>query len=134
MRKWATAYLATMKLVTNKETTLKLLAEILSEYRIYEKEGEEEANPFEGDPQDAAADATAEAEGEEKKDEKEKEAKPTAPAGIVVSFDISTVKKYNDAAFRSNQGVVKSINKDGLKIEVDGGTVIHVNFDSITNK
>lgn len=123
-----------MRLVTNKETAVKLLAEILSEYRIYEAEGEEEGNPFAGDPQDAAADATAEAEGGEKKDEKEKEAKPAAPAGIQVSFDISTVKKYNDAAFRSNQGIVKAVNKDGLKVEVDGGTIVHVNFDNITNK
>lgn len=123
-----------MRLVTNKETAVKLLAEILSEYRIYEAEGEEEGNPFAGDPKDAAADATAEAEGGEKKDEKEKEAKPAAPAGIEVSFDISTVKKYNDAAFRSNQGIVKAVNKDGLKVEVDGGTIVHVNFDNITNK
>lgn len=136
MRRWVTDYLATMKLVTNKETTIKLLAEILSEYQILA-----EANPFAaaaekadaggGDAEEPAADAEAGGEEEGKDDKK---AKPAEPAGIVVDFNIGAVKKYNDAAFRSNRGEVKAITKNGLQVAVDNGQTIQVNFQDITNE
>ena len=122
-----------MKLVTNKETTLQLLAEILSEYQILE------ANPFAaaaekedaGGGEEPAADA--EASGEEKgKDDKK--AKPAEPEGITIEFDKSAVKRYNKAPFALNKGVVKSITKDGIQVAVDGGATILVNFSDITNK
>ncbi len=134
MRRWVTDYLATMKLVTNKETTIKLLAEILSEYQILA-----EANPFAaaaekadaGGGEEPAADAEA---GGEEKGKDDKKAKPAEPAGLTVDFSISAVKKYNDAAFRSNKGEVKAITKNGLEVAVDNGQTIHVNFQDITNE
>lgn len=134
MRRWVTDYLATMKLVTNKETTIKLLAEILSEYQILT-----EANPFAdaaekedtGAAEEPAADAEA---GGEEKGKDDKKAKPAEPAGIVVDFNIGAVKKYNDTAFRSNRGEVKAITKNGLQVAVDNGQTIQVNFQDITNE
>jgi hypothetical protein len=127
-----------MKLVTNKETTIKLLAEILSEYQILA-----EANPFAAAAEkadagggDAGAEepaADAEGGGEEKAKD-DKKAKPAEPAGLTVDFNISAVKKYNDAAFRSNKGEVKAINKNGLEVAVDNGQTIHINFQDITNE
>jgi hypothetical protein len=131
-KKWATDYLATMKLVTDKDTVISMLAEILREYDIYEAEGEEEGNPFEADPE-AGAEAGAGG-GDAKDDKKDKEAAPAAPAGLTVSFNIPAVKRYNDVSFRLDKGEVKAITKDGLKVAVDGGAVVHVNFDDITNE
>lgn len=108
-----------------------MLAEILREYDIYEAEGEEEGNPFEADPE---AEAGADAGSDAKDDKKDKEAKPAAPAGLSVSFDVPAVKRYNDVSFRLDKGEVKAITKDGLKVAVDGGAVVHVNFDDITNE
>ena len=66
-------------------------------------------------PPGATPPVGAEAGGEEKgKDDKK--AKPAEPAGLTVDFSISAVKKYNDAAFRSNRGEVKSITKNGLEV------------------
>ena len=138
MRRWVMDYLATMKLVTNKETTIKLLAEILSEYQILA-----EANPFAaaaekddaggGDAEEPAADAEADAGGEEKGKDDKKE-KPAEPAGIIVDFNIGAVKKYNDVPFRSNRGEVKAITKNGLQVAVDNNQTIQVNFQDITNE
>lgn len=122
-----------MKLVTNKETTLQLLAEILSEYQILE------ANPFAaaaekedaGGGEEPAADAEA---GGEEKGKDDKKAKPAEPEGITIEFDKSAVKRYNKAPFALNKGVVKSITKDGIQVAVDGGATILVNFSDITNK
>lgn len=122
-----------MKLVTNKETTLQLLAEILSEYQILE------ANPFAaaaekedaGGGEEPAADAEA---GGEEKGKDDKKAKPAEPEGITIEFDRSAVKRYNKAPFALSKGVVKSITKDGLEVVVDGGATILVNFSDITNK
>jgi len=137
MRRWVTDYLATMKLVTNKETTIKLLAEILSEYQILA-----EANPFAAAAEKAdagggdagAEEPAADAEGGEEKGKDDKKAKPAEPAGLTVDFNISAVKKYNDAAFRSNKGEVKAITKNGLEVAVDNGQTIYVNFQDITNE
>ncbi len=132
MRRWVTDYLATMKLVTNKETTIKLLAEILSEYQILAE------NPFAAAAEKADAgggeEPAADAEGGEEKGKDDKKAKPAEPAGLTVDFSISAVKKYNDAAFRSNKGEVKAITKNGLEVAVDNGQTIHVNFQDITNE
>lgn len=140
MKKWATDYLDIMKLVTNKQTVISMLSEILSEYHIITEEnpfaaaekaagGEEE--PAEEEPTEEPA-TDAEADGGEEKDDKK--AKPSAPAGIVVDFDISAVKKYNEAPFRSNRGEVKAITKDGLQIAVDNNQMILVNFQDITSE
>lgn len=122
-----------MKLVTDKETTIKILAEILSEYHIVT-----EANPFAaaeekeaGGSEEPAADAGAN--GGEKKDDK-KETQPPKPAGIMVNFNISSVKKYNDVLFRSNRGEVKAITKNGVQVAVDNDQTIQVNFQDITNE
>lgn len=133
MKRWVTDYLATMKLVTNKETTIKLLAEILSEYQILA-----EANPFAAAAEKADAgggeEPAADAEGGDDKAKDDKKAKPAEPAGLVVDFNISAVKKYNDKAFRSNRGEVKAITKNGLQVAVDNNETIHVNFQDITNE
>ena len=124
-----------MKLVTNKETTIKLLAEILSEYQILAEE-----NPFAaaaeegGDKKDDAADAGGEEDaGEEGGEEKESEKKDKAPEpkGITIKFNVDAVKRYNDAAFRSDGGEVKAITKNGLQVAVDNNETIHVNFQDI---
>lgn len=137
-------YLATMKLVTNKETTIKLLAEILSEYQILAEENPFAAAAEASDEASAEKSGDAEAGGEEagggaeaggeEKDKEEKEKAPAKPAGIVVDFNISAVKKYNDVAFRSNKGEVKAVTKNGLQVAVDNGQTIQVNFQDITNE
>ena len=127
-----------MKLVTNKETTIKLLAEILSEYQILAEE-----NPFAaaaeegGDKKDDAADTGGEeGAGEEGGEDKESEKKDKAPEpkGITIKFNPDAVKRYNDAAFRSNGGEVKAITKNGLQVAVDNNETIQVNFQDITNE
>ena len=123
-----------MKLVTNKETTLQLLAEILSEYQILE------ANPFaaaaekEGGEEGGAGGAEEEKPADDAKGGEDKKPKPAEPEGITIEFDKSAVKRYNKAPFALNKGVVKSITKDGIQVAVDGGATILVNFSDITNK
>ncbi len=136
MRRWVTDYQDTMKLVTNKETTIKLIGEILSEYRILAEENPfaaaaEKGGDAEAGGEEAAGDAEA---GGEEKDKEEKEKAPAKPAGIMVNFNIGAVKKYNDTAFRSNRGEVKAITKNGLQVAVDNGQTIQVNFQDITNE
>lgn len=136
MRRWVTDYRDTMKLVTNKETAIKLIGEILSEYRILAEE-----NPFaaaaekSGDAEAGGEEAGGDAEaGGEEEDKKDKEKAPAKPAGIMVDFDISAVKKYNDVPFRSNRGEVKAINKNGIQVAVDNNQIIQINFQDITNE
>lgn len=136
MRRWVTDYQDTMKLVTNKETTIKLIGEILSEYRILAEENPfaaaaEEGGDAEAGGEEAAGDAEA---GGEEKDKEDKEKAPAKPAGIMVDFNISAVKKYNDMPFRSNKGEVKAINKNGIQVAVDNDQIIQVNFQDITNE
>jgi len=133
-----------MKLVTNKETTIKLLAEILSEYQIFAEElvKSAESNPFAAaaEKSDAgggdaeAEEPAADAEGGDKDAKDDKKGKPAEPAGLTVEFNLSAVKKYNEKAFRSNKGEVKAINKNGLEVAVDNNETIHVNFQDITNE
>ena len=123
-----------MKLVTNKETVIQLLAEILSEYQILAEENPfataaEKADAGGGDTEKPAADAS----GEDKAKDDKKE-KPAEPAGLTVEFNVAMVKKYNDKAFRSNKGEVKAINKNGLEVAVDNNETVHVNFQDITNE
>ena len=94
MRRWVTDYQDTMKLVTNKETTIKLIGEILSEYRILAEENPfaavaEKGGDAEAGGEEAAGDAEA---GGEEKDKEDKEKAPAKPAGIMVDFNISAVK------------------------------------------
>ena len=139
MRRWVTDYLATMKLVTNKQTTIKLLAEILSEYKILTEENPFAAAAEEGEGEDSAEekgeeDASAEGGDAKAEDKDDKKSKQPQPAGLTVDFNISAVKKYNDTPFRLNRGEVKAINKNGLQVAVDNGQTIHVNFQDLTNK
>lgn len=125
----------------------KLIAEVLNEYVILEKEGEEAApaNPFaaaasasdaaeEGGGEEAAGEeaggeATA-AGGDEKKDDKKK-AEPEK--GLTFNFDVSAVKKYNTAGFRNSSATAKKITKNGILATVQpDGVDILVGFDDIT--
>lgn len=121
MKKWVTHYHATMKL--NKQVK-ELIEKVVKSYVL---EAEEEADPFaaaeEGGPE------AAEKAGEEEK----KDAAPEKPAGIPISFNLSAVKKYNNANFVSDKGTVKSIDKKGVLVttQPDGVDVL-VNFDDIS--
>ena len=99
-----------------------------------EEEGEEE-NPF-------AAAAEEEPSGEEEGGEEKGEEKPSKEAkpekqenNLKINFNLSAVKKYNDALFTNNQGTVKKITKDGLTVQVEpDGVDVFVNFDDITEQ
>lgn len=102
---------------------------------LQEAEKEEEENPF------AAADdkggeeggEEAAAGGEEGEEKEKAPAKPEQPAGVPINFNASRVKKYNDANFRSDSGIVKSISKKGVVVTVEPDQVdVFVNFDDIT--
>lgn len=93
-------------------------------------------NPFAaaeegGGEEEAPAEPEAGAEGgdeEEKGDTK----KQTAPTQFPIKFNLSRVKKYNNANFISNQGELKSIDKKGLVVTVQPDNVdIFVNFSDI---
>ena len=127
MKKWATTYLATMKLVTNKSTLIDVLGELMLEYKL------DEANPFAAAEKDAGGgdDAAAEdggGEEEEKEDKKPKEDSET----ITIKFDPSAVKKYNtNTNWRSGEGTVKKVTKKGIEADVEGNTII-INFSDLT--
>lgn len=73
--------------------------------------------------------ASAEKDGEDKK---EKAPKKEESPKVKIKFNISAVKKYNDAAFTSNEGEIVSANKDGMKVNVVPDQVgIHVNYQDI---
>ena len=115
----------------NKKSLREITSKILKSY-IFEAEEKAEENPFdaaeeEGEEEEAPAD-------DAKEDDKEKApAKAEEPKGIQVSFNASRVKKYNNANFVSDAGVVKSIDKRGIIVttQPDGVDVL-VNFDDIS--
>ena len=83
----------------------------------------EEENPFAGS-EDSGGDEA------EKDDAKEE---PAKPAGIPLKFNMSAVKKYNDAEFLSDTGVVKSIDKRGIVVTTQPDQVdVLVNFNDIS--
>lgn len=102
-----------------------------------EEEGGEEENPFAASEDGDAKEGDAEEDGGDEKedggDEKAAEKQPAQPAGIPVKFNTSQVKKYNQAQFTTDTGVVKSVSKDGLVVttQPDGVDVL-VNFNDIT--
>lgn len=86
------------------------------------KEAEKEeagANPFAG----------SEKAGEEDKD---KAPKKEESSKVKIKFNISAVKKYNDAQFTSNEGEIVAADKNGMSINVVPDQVgIHVNYQDI---
>lgn len=85
------------------------------------EEGGDEAAP-EAEPE---ADAEGDEEGTTSK-------KPAEPLKFPVKFNIGRVKKYNNANFISDEGELKSINKDGMVVTVKPDDVdIFVNFNDI---
>lgn len=130
---------------SNKKTIREYISKLVKQY-IAEAEKEEapaeDAAEEGGDDNPFAAAAGGEEEGGEEEaaaddkggDEKDtKEAKPEAPAGIPIKFNVSSVKKYNKMPFTSDSGVVKSIDKRGVMVttQPDGVDVL-VNFSDIS--
>ena len=123
----------------------KLIAEILKEYVILEKE-EAPANPFAaagadaggggdaGGGEEAAADAGAEDAGGDEKDKEEEDKKAKEQEqGLTFKFDVSGAKKYNTAHFRNSTAVAKKITKNGILATVQpDGVDILIGFDDIT--
>lgn len=109
-----------MKLSKNNATLIKLVD--LIPLREAEEAGAEEENPFGG------------ADDAEKKDsdkEEKEPAKSEAPAGVMVKFNRSAVKRYNDQPFLGNQGQVASIDKNGVVVKMPNEVEILVNFSDI---
>jgi len=106
----------------SKKHLAELVRKVAKSY-IIEAEKAEEEDPF--------AAAGGDAGEEEKADEKKPEAE--APAGVPIKFNISSVKRYNNKLFKSDNGVVKSISKDGVVVTVKpDDTDVLVNFDDIS--
>jgi len=130
MKKWATIYLATMKLVTNKNTLIDILGELMLEYRLLE-------NPFAAAAEkegggDAGGDAGGDEGGDKGEEEKKDDKKGGGEEALKVFFDPSAVKKYNtNTDWRAGEGEVKGISKKGLEVDVDGNTIL-VNFSDLT--
>jgi hypothetical protein len=77
------------------------------------------ANPFAGSEQA----------GDDKEDKAPK--KEESPK-VKIKFDISAVKRYNDAAFTSDEGEIVAADKTGMKVNVVPDQVgIHVNYQDI---
>jgi len=123
----------------NKKSLREITSKILKSY-IFEAEEKAEANPFaaadSGEGEDKEEEAPAEeapADDAKADDKEEAPAKAEEPKGIPVTFNVGKVKKYNNANFVSNTGVLKSISKDGLVVttQPDGVDVL-VNFDDIS--
>jgi hypothetical protein len=123
------------------------IRKIIKEYLREEEEGG--GNPFaaaageEGGGEEggedsgggeAAADTGGDEGGEEGGEEEKTDTKKgEAPQGVPVKFNISRVKKYNNAKFLGDEGILKSISKKGLVVTVQPDNVdILVNFDDIT--
>lgn len=109
----------------SKRKLAEIITKVMSSYIIEAEEKADDAgggNPFAG--------GGGGGEEEKKDEEKPKEEKP---AGIPIKFNVSAVKKYNDANFVSDSGTVKSIDKRGIVVttQPDGVDVI-VNFDDIS--
>ena len=127
MKKWATTYLATMKLVTNKSPLIDVLGELMLEYKL------DEANPFAASEKDAGGgdDAAAEDGGGEEEEKEDKKPKEDSEA-ITVKFNTSAVKKYNsNTDWRGEEGSVKKITKKGITVDIGGNTIL-VNFSDLT--
>jgi len=126
-----------------KSNKQKLKEYITSLTKKYLKEAEEESgNPFAApedtkDTKDDEAPPPAEDGEEEPKGEDEDSEKGTSgdQKDIPITFNTSNVKKYNDAKFLGNSGVVKSINKKGLVVTTQPDEIdIFVNFNDITEQ
>tara|TARA_R110000803_G_scaffold87495_2_gene154239 strand:- start:1504 stop:2523 length:1020 start_codon:yes stop_codon:yes gene_type:complete len=111
-----------MKLAIKKQDIIKLTEEVFSEYAILNE------NPFaDAEGKDGEAEP---AEDGDKEEEKDKPSEKGADS-LTVKFEPSNVKKYNsNTDWRSGEGVVKSITKKGIEVEVDGAMVV-VNFDDL---
>jgi hypothetical protein len=91
----------------------------LKEVKEEEGEGEGGANPFAG----------SEKAGEEPKEKAPKKEESTK---VKIKFNISAVKKYNDAQFTSDVGEIVAADKNGMSINVIPDQVgIHVNYQDI---
>jgi len=118
-----------MKLVTNKNTLVDILGELMLEYRLLE-------NPFAAAAEkegggDAGGDKGEEG-GDKGEEEKKDDKKGSGEKALKVFFDPSAVKKYNtNTDWRAGEGEVKAITKKGLEVDVDGYT-IQVNFSDLT--
>jgi len=115
----------------NKKSLREITSKLLKSY-IFEAEEKAEENPFaaaeEGGEEEEAPADDAKADDEEKAPAKAEE-----PKGIPIKFNASKVKKYNNANFVSDTGVLKSIDKRGMIVttQPDGVDVL-VNFDDIS--
>lgn len=98
-----------------------------------EDKGEEEENPFASAAGGEEEGGDEEAGKEDDSEEKEAPSKPAQPAGIPIKFNTSRVKKYNQAQFTTDTGIVKSIDKRGVVVttQPDGVDVL-VNFNDIS--
>jgi hypothetical protein len=138
-KKWVTQFLATMR--SNKKLVREYINKLVRKYLAEAEEekaddaGGGEENPFaaaEGGDEEKA-DTGAAAGGEKGEEEKGGEAKPQQPAGVPIKFKIGSVKKYNNAGFTSDSGIVKSISKDGVVVTTQpDGVDVMVNFDDIS--
>lgn len=100
----------------SKKDLSELITKVVGSYTILAEEG----NPF------------VKGGGEEEKKEEPKEKAPEKPAGIPVKFDVSAVKRYNKALFKSDNGVVKSLDKKGVVVTVQpDGVDVLVNFNDL---
>jgi len=101
--------------------------------REYLSEAEEEENPFAAAGDEGGEEKPADEKGGTEDDKDSEAKKDTQPAGVPIKFDISKVKKYNDANFLSDKGIVKSIDKRGVIVTTQpDGVDILVTFDDIT--
>jgi len=127
---------------SDKKRLQEYIRQIVKSY-LYEAEKEEggkdeggEENPFaagEGGGEDAAAGGEEEKPADDKEGGEKKDKAAEQPAGVPIKFDVSKVKKYNDANFLSDSGVVKSISKKGVVVTVEPDQVdVLVNFDDIS--
>ena len=120
----------------NKKSLREITSKILKSY-IFEAEEKADANPFaaaeEGGEEEEAPADDAPADDAKADDKEEAPAKAEEPKGIPVTFNVGKVKKYNNANFVSNTGVLKSIDKRGIIVttQPDGVDVL-VNFDDIS--